>query len=181
MLALVLLGVLATPPDVLLHSEPRPAAPIVARSIPRDARRPFDENKFVVAVFAIRGDWYHISIGKQKAWLRKTSEMDFYAYLDLLTRRALLLTNRWNGKIYAKLGRDLVASPLLVQALRNRRNIGAKLLMNRMYQGELWLQIQVPVPDTCANVPPKLRPTIGWIPAYDSDGEPYVWFSTAGC
>lgn len=59
--------------------------------------------------------------------------------------------------------------------------IGAKILTHRTYQGELWFQIQTPAPDACGELPPDVRPAIGWIPAYDSAGEPYIWFPSMGC
>lgn len=122
-----------------------------------------------------------VSLGTRKAWMRKTPEMVFHPYFDLLARRAPLLTQRWDAKIYAELGRNPAALSMLKRALRTRGSLGVKILGRRIFDGELWFQIQTPAPDACGEVPPRLAPVTGWIPAYDSDGEPYIWFSPAGC
>lgn len=181
MLALVLLGLLTTPDDVRLHSEPNSAAAIVGRHIPVNALRAFDYDKLGAAVFQIRGDWYQISLGTEKAWLRKTSKMVFHRYLDLLTRRAPLLTRNWDAKIYADPGRNPADSPQLKQTLRDRGSMGAKILSRALYEGQLWFQIQTPAPDACGELPLDVSPSTGWIPAHDSQGEPYIWFSSMGC
>lgn len=181
MLALVLLGLLTTPDEVVLRSEPNSIAPIVARSIPVTALRPFDYDKLGTAVSQIRGAWYQVSLGTEKAWLRRTPKMAFHPYLDLLTRRVPLLTDRWDARIHAEPGRNPVDSPLLKQALRHHGALGARILTHRIHQGALWFQIQTPQPDACGDVPPGISPSTGWIPAYDSDGEPFIWFSSVGC
>ena len=40
---------------------------------------------------------------------------------------------------------------------------------------------QTPVADACGGVPSNASPVTGWIPAYDAEGEPYIWFSSMGC
>jgi len=181
-LAVVLLGLLATPPNVVLHSDPSQASPIVARSIPKDALRPIQNTQLGAAVYTIRGDWYYVAIGaKQKAWLHKTPQMVFHLYLDLLTRNVPVFTSHWDGRIYGILGHNPSTSAPLRRATRSGKSVAVKILANRRHQGGLWFQIETPVADHCGSLPPKLRPAKGWIPAYTPGGEPNLWFASDGC
>ncbi|HEY3444421.1 MAG TPA: hypothetical protein VGK29_26965 [Paludibaculum sp.] len=182
MLAVVLLGLLATSPDVVLHSEPSPAAPIVARSIPKDAMRPIHNTQMGAAVYTIRGEWYYVAIGaQQKAWLQKTPQMVFHLYLDLVTRNVPVLASRWDGRIYGVLGHHPSTSAPLQRVMHSGRSVAVKILANRRYKGGLWFQIETPVADHCGALPPNVRPTKGWIPAYTPEGEPNLWFASDGC
>ena len=181
MLALVLLGLLTTPDEVLLHSAPDPNAPIVGRYVPVDALRVFDYDKLGAAVYQIKGTWYLVSTGTEKAWLQKTASMAFHSYRDLLKRRVPLLAGRWDGKLYVEPGRNAVDSPQLKDAIKTRGSVGVTILTRCLYEGQLWFQIQAPVADACGEVPPNVSPATGWIPAYDAEGEPYIWFSPMGC
>lgn len=180
MLAVVLLGLLSTSPDVLLRSEPLVSAPVVARGIPREAMHSLD-GALAAAVYQMRGSWYLVSIGRRKAWVRGTPEMVFHLYLDLVTRRPAVLTARWNGVLYADLGHAPAASQALRRALRREGQLGVRILSTRMYNAGLWLQIETPVTDSCGKRPSGLRSKTGWIPAFDDYGEPFLWFSTNPC
>ena len=135
MLALVPLGLLTTPDEVMLHSAPDPNAPIVGRYVPVDALRVFDYDKLDAAVYQITGAWYLVSTGTEKAWLQKTAKMAFHSYQDLLKRRVPLLTGRWDGKLNAEPGRNPAESTQLKEAIRTRGSAGVTILTRCLYEG----------------------------------------------
>ncbi|MBL0155562.1 MAG: hypothetical protein IPP47_00360 [Bryobacterales bacterium] len=181
MLALVLLGLLATLPDVVLLSEPSPAAPIVARSIPADALRTIQNTQLGAAVYTIRGGWYYVSIGaKQKAWLHKTPQMVFH--LISICSPATCPFSPHAG-MEESTGPSVTTRPPrpLSKGLSQRKKRRSEDPGQSQTPGGLWFQIETPVADHCGALPPKLRPAKGWIPAYAPDGEPNLWFASDGC
>ena len=145
------------------------------------AHRESSYEEAAAEVFALVGDWYKLRTADGAfAWLPASSAGRFWPLSELPVGRLAYLTPTWRGFVWSEPG---VGAPFNVYsqpsgAARPKQSV--LVLGSHRVGSTLWFRVRVLSASGCDSEVPRVL-AIGWVPAYDTEGQPAVWFHSRGC
>lgn len=133
-------------------------------------------------VYERRSEWFRIRLVKGSAWVRQTDSTAFLRYPDMLREHLAHTLQTWDGTLRATPGAFGKVTPLSDgwKALLDRQ-LSVDYLGSRRVGGELWVQIRLTSEGACGQKRDGVETVSGWIPAYQPDRSPSLWFASRGC
>jgi hypothetical protein len=133
-------------------------------------------------VFERRGRWFRIRLKTGSAWIQHAAPEDFQSYPDMLRKHLPFTLQGWDGTLRATPGVSGKVTPLSSgwKALLDRQ-LSVEYLGSRRVGNELWVHICLAKNAPCDFTYEGVTDVDGWIPAYQSNGSPALWFSSRGC
>lgn len=124
--------------------------------------------------------WFRIRLHEQSAWLKASVVDEFMPLSDLFEEFVGVTTinKSFSGRLVGSPG--AITGPILPRVAPNQP---VRVIEIRESLGRSWVQLEVLSNSACTagkDGPPEVIAT-GWLPMYDNDGEPTVWFSSRGC
>ena len=135
-------------------------------------------------VYERRGSWFRIRLATGSAWIRHDDETDFLPYPEFMRDQLSYVVHTWDGTLRTTPSVSGKVTPLTKGWQEViARSPGIKFLGSRRVAGELWIQIELTTEERCGRERELegMTPVSGWIPAYDKNRTPLVWFSSRGC
>ena len=127
-----------------------------------------------------KANWFKINLGKDEAWLKLPKERflpinkllsENLAYIRVSTDSLLERagnSKQFLDKNHAKQNNSTTEAP-------------AKILATKRINNELWLHLEIPTINPCTDEVIQKTPKRGWLPFFDKDNIPTVWFYSRGC
>lgn len=132
-------------------------------------------------VYERRGTWFRIRLVKGSAWIRRTDPEEFLPYPDMLREKLAYPLQSWDGTLRQTPGASGAVTPLTSGwKAQLDHQLTIEYLGSRRAGDDLWIHIRLIV-DVCDQKPEGVTPVSGWIPAYQANRSPSVWFSSRGC
>jgi hypothetical protein len=130
-----------------------------------------------VLVIAKKGKNYKIALSNGYAWVCPGKNSRFYTLEDLYSNHFTHMRS-WDGYLFPEAGKK-------VNGVKFKISEGfepsVKILAKKIVKGKTWYMIKLPVEDACGDLDKSIIQSTGWVPAYDKDGYPSIWFSSRGC
>jgi hypothetical protein len=140
----------------------------------------YDYEMPAAIVLEQRSGWFRIRLDKDSAWVQ-ASPVDRFLSLDQLFEEFIGVTSvraPFSGRLVVAPGRKPDAASPSVTGGQS-----ARVIEIRNVFGETWVQVEIASHSLCdagAKGPPEIIGE-GWMPLYDTKGEPAVWYSSRGC
>jgi hypothetical protein len=137
-----------------------------------------DDEQRAAMVYQRSGSWFRIAVPGGSAWIKRAHTSDFVSYPEVLRGHLSYFPEGWDRRLWREPGSAaLVRFGPGWQAV-TRENIAVELLGIRRLAADTWLHIRFTELDDSGDVvyPPRLKPLLGWIPAYRPSGETSLWY-----
>ena len=133
-------------------------------------------------IFERRGAWFRIRLKTGSAWVQHATQADFLPYPDMLREYLAHTLQGWDGALRATPGPSGKLTPLPSgwKALLDRQ-LSVDYLGSRRIGNGLWVHIRFAAKSSCDFTYKGVTDVDGWIPAYQANGSPALWFASRGC
>lgn len=133
-------------------------------------------------VYERRGTWFRIRLMTDSVWVQHAAQEDFLPYPGMLRERLAHTLQGWDGTLRATPGVTGKVTPLPSgwKALLDRQ-LSVEYLGSRRVGTELWVHIRLAAKAGCDFTYEGVTDVNGWVPAYQANGSPAVWFASRGC
>ena len=128
---------------------------------------------FAFIVLEEKGKWVKIALDQGAGWIAKESGSKSYSYEDLAFGGLSQIASGWNGFLFRTAG-----GRKWKPAVKTDRSVN--VIDSRRVKGALWFKVQLLADSPCEAQDPAVA-AVGWIPAYDANGDPLVDYATRGC
>jgi hypothetical protein len=140
--------------------------------------RELDDEQGAAIVYQRLGSWFRIAVPGSWAWSKREHATDFVSYPEVLREKVSYFTEGWDRRLWREpASAALVAFGSGWKALK-RRNIAVELLGIRRLANDTWLRVRLTELDDYGEEVKqgRLKPVVGWIPAYRLSGETSLWY-----
>ena len=124
--------------------------------------------------------WYRLRLADgAHVWAEAEHAGTWFDYADLPVRRLAYLTESWPGLLWPNAGAGL-PTRYSVHGDLQKREYAVNVLESTVIGGMPFFRVEYLESSPCEASEPAIR-GVGWVPAYDAEGEPAVWYYSRGC
>ena len=139
----------------------------------------FSYEKLGAIVRKRQGQWFEIALNEGYAWVHIQDADSRYLPVEQLLKHSLTYL-RGQGAL------DLVeipgrGEPVWSRSPDIRNRLPVEVVAFNEIDGHLWVQVRILDTDPCSEECSGVVSVSGWMPFYDADGMPLIWFYSRGC
>ena len=140
--------------------------------------REFEYEAPAVVVLERRRNWFRVRLSDGSAWLKASSQDEFFTLEQLLRDRLGYLTEEWDQRLASAPAAPLHKVTVEATAAGPRE---VRVVEFRRAGDELWVHVEVLRESGCVSQGEPVVVARGWVRALAASGEPAVWFHARGC
>ncbi|OQX08064.1 MAG: hypothetical protein BWK76_24040 [Desulfobulbaceae bacterium A2] len=136
------------------------------------------ENQGVI-VRKRQGQWFEIALSEGYAWVHIQDADSRYLPVEQLLKHSLTyLSGQGSLDLVEIPGRG---KPVWSRSPNIRSKLPVEVVAFSEIAGHLWVQVRILETDSCSEERTGVVSVTGWMPFYDADGMPQIWFYSRGC